>query len=56
LGDGFSVADAYLFVVMSWAAYVQFDLSPYTNLLAYQQRLAERPSIQAALRTEGLKK
>lgn len=56
LGDGFSVADAYLFVVMSWAAYVQFDLSPYTNLVAYQQRLAERPSIQAALRTEGLKK
>lgn len=56
LGDGFSIADAYLFVVMSWAAYVQFDMSPYPNLLAYQQRLAERPSIEAALRTEGLKK
>ena len=54
LGDQFSVADAYLFTVTRWAAIVKVDLSDYANLQAFQQRVADRPAVQAALKAEGL--
>ena len=54
LGDTFSVADAYLFVVLSWAPYVGVDLSPWPGLAAYSARITGRPAVQAALRAEGL--
>lgn len=55
-GDRFTPADAYLFVVTSWAAYVKLDLSDFPNLMAFQKRASERPAVQAALRAEGLLK
>lgn len=54
LGPSFSVADAYLFVVLSWRDYVGLDLSPWPVLLAYADRIAERPAVKQALREEGL--
>jgi glutathione S-transferase len=54
LGAQFSVADAYLFTVASWAAYVQFDMSAWPALQAYLARVAARPSVQKAMRAEGL--
>lgn len=54
LEDGYSVADAYLFTVLNWAAYAQVDLSPWPVLKTYQARVAARPAVQAALRAEGL--
>jgi glutathione S-transferase len=54
MGTQFTVADAYLFTVLSWAAFVQFDLSAWPVLGAYQQRVAARPAVQRALREEGL--
>lgn len=54
LGSTFSVADAYLFVVLSWRDYVGLDFSPWPALLAYADRIAERPAVQQALREEGL--
>ncbi|WP_287366915.1 glutathione transferase GstA [Thauera sp.] len=54
LGDGFSVADAYLFTVLSWMPYVKIDLSRWSNLTAFQARVAARPAVQAALKAEGL--
>lgn len=53
-GSRFSVADAYLFTVNNWSNFVKVDLSPWPLLLAYQQRIAQRPAVQAALRAEGL--
>jgi glutathione S-transferase len=53
-GDRFSVADAYLFTVTSWAAYVKLDISAFTNLAAFQKRVAARPAVQAAMKAEGL--
>ncbi|NUP05345.1 MAG: glutathione transferase GstA [Polyangiaceae bacterium] len=55
-GDTFTIADAYLFVVTNWAGHVKLDLSDYPNLLAFQQRVAARPAVQAALKFEGLVK
>ncbi|NMG36292.1 glutathione transferase GstA [Azoarcus sp. TTM-91] len=54
LGERFSVADAYLFTVMSWGPKVGFDLSPWPALVAFQQRVGARPAVQAALQQEGL--
>ena len=34
------MADAYLFVVTSWAGHVKLDLSEFPNLLAFQKRVA----------------
>lgn len=52
LGDRFTVADAYLFVVTRWAEFVKLDLSASPNLLAFQARIAARPAVQAAMRRE----
>jgi len=54
LGDKFSVADAYLFVVTGWARHVDLDLSGYKALTDFQQRVAARPAVQAAMVAEGL--
>ena len=54
LGDAYSVADIYLFVVLSWSAYVKLDLSPWPALQAFQQRVGARPAVLAALKAEGL--
>ncbi len=54
LGDTFTVADAYLFTVTSWAGAVKLDLSPFPNLRAFQDRVAARPAVKAAMKAEGL--
>lgn len=54
LGDNFTVADAYLFVVMSWSSHVDFDLSLFPRIRAYMERIAVRPAVQAAMKEEGL--
>ena len=54
MGDDFSVADAYLFTVLSWMGFIKMDLSPWTNLTAFQARVAARPAVQAVLKAEGL--
>jgi glutathione S-transferase len=54
LGDGFTVADAYLFTVAGWGKYVGVDLSGLQNLSAYLARVAARPAVQEALKAEGL--
>jgi len=54
MGAQFTVADAYLFTALGWAAFVNFDLSPWPVLVAYQQRVGSRPAVQQAMRAEGL--
>lgn len=54
LGEQFSVADAYLFTVLSWCPMVGFDLAKWPELVTYQQEIARRPSVQKALKEEGL--
>ena len=54
MGDTFTVADGYLFNVSNWAKHVGLDLGGFAHLQAYLQRVAARPAVQAALRSEGL--
>ena len=56
MGKQFTVADGYLFTMLSWAERMKFDLSAMPNLLAYQARVAARPKVQEALTKEGLLK
>ena len=54
MGDSFTVADGYLFVVCSWAPRVGVDLSAHSHLQALLARVAARPAVQATMRAEGL--
>jgi len=54
MGDTFTVADAYLFVVANWTQYVGIDIKGLTNLTAYMARVAARPAVQEAMKAEGL--
>ena len=56
LGDQFTVADAYLFTVAGWGAYVGVDIKPLAALSAYMARVAARPAVQEAMKAEGLLK
>ena len=53
-GDGFTVADGYLFTVAGWGRHVGVDIAPLANLSAFMARVAARPAVQEALKAEGL--
>jgi glutathione S-transferase len=52
-GENFSVADAYLFVVTRWAGFLKVDLSKFTALAAFQERVSQRPAVKAAIEAEN---
>jgi len=54
MGARFSVADAYLFTVLTWAGRVALDLTPWPGLKSYMARVAARPAVHAAMSAEGL--
>ena len=51
-GPRFTVADAYLFVMLRWAE--AFGLPLADQLYAYFERVSERPAVRRALAEEGL--
>lgn len=55
-GDRFTIADAYLYAVLNWCGAVNLSLSDFNHLEAYVTRVGLRPSVQQALRAEGLLK
>ena len=55
-GGTFTVADGYLFTVLSWSKHVGIDLSDLPNLGAFLGSVGSRPAVQDALRAEGLLK
>ena len=56
LGEQFSVADAYLFVVTNWAKPTGLDIADLANVQAWHARVAARPAVQEAMKVEGLLK
>lgn len=54
-GSNFSIADAYLFVLLSWSGPIKLDIVDLPNLLAFQVRVGSRPAVQEAMKAEGLR-
>lgn len=52
MGEQFTVADAYLYTVLTWAPVAKLDLSRWPKVQAYCKRIAARPAVQAAQREE----
>jgi glutathione S-transferase len=55
-GESFTIADAYLFVILNWTRIHDIDLSRWPGLTRFVKRVAERPAVQDALEAEGLVK
>ena len=51
-GDVFTVADAYLFNMLRWAAFASFDLARWPGVQAFSDRVSARPAVQEALAAE----
>jgi glutathione S-transferase len=54
MGEQFTVADAYLYVVLSWSSHVGVDLARWPTLKRHSERVASRPHVIAALKAEHL--
>jgi glutathione S-transferase len=55
-GETFTIADAYLFVILNWTRIHNIDLSRWPGLTPFVQRVAQRPAVREALKAEGLVK
>ncbi|HEY5338116.1 MAG TPA: glutathione transferase GstA [Rhizomicrobium sp.] len=53
-GDTFTIADAYMFVMLTWAHHMKIALP--ANLHAFFARVSQRPKVHAAMKEEGLVK
>jgi glutathione S-transferase len=56
MGEQFTVADCYLFTVLSWGGYVGIDIGQWPALKRFQERVGSRPHVIEALQSEGLLK
>lgn len=54
VGERFTVVDAYLYNIMTWAKPAGVDLSPFPGLQAFVKRVRARPSVVASMEAEGL--
>jgi glutathione S-transferase len=52
-GDELTIADPYLFVISSWTDKM-IGLNNWPNLIAFRERMLERPSVRHVMRFEGL--
>ncbi len=56
MGDQYTVADPYLYTVLSWGGYVNLDIGKWSQLKRFVERVGARPHVIAALRSEGMAK
>ena len=54
MGLRFTVADAYLFTVLRWAYAINMDMTRFTHIADYMERIKTRPAVAAALAAEGI--
>jgi glutathione S-transferase len=53
MGEPFTVADAYLWVVLGWGAHVGMDVARWPQLKSFHERVAARPAVIEALKSES---
>jgi glutathione S-transferase len=54
MGENFCAADAYMFVMTSWAIFQKIEVP--AAIAEYRRRVTARPAVHAALKAEGLTK
>ncbi len=54
MGDVFSIADAYLFVLTGWTVPTGIGLGGWPNIASFSTRVSGRKSVRAAMQAEGL--
>jgi glutathione S-transferase len=54
LGETATAPDAYLYTVLSWGKYFAIDFAKWPAIKSFLERVAARPSAQAAAKAEGL--
>lgn len=54
LGERFSIADAYAFVILNWANGIGVALDEWPNVSSFVRRVAARPAVRQAMADEGL--
>ncbi len=52
MGNQYTVADAYLYTVLTWTKWVDVDLSKWPALMGYVERVQTRPATAKALAAE----
>ncbi len=52
--DAFSVADAYLFTLLSWSKGLNVDMTKWPTLTDYVDRISDRSAVKEAMKAEGL--
>lgn len=52
--DQLSIADIYLYVILTWAKNLNIDISPWENLQALKRKVRDYPALQKSMREEGL--
>lgn len=45
VGTSFTIADAYLYIILSWSPYVKFDLSAFPKVQNYYNRIATMQNV-----------
>ena len=53
LGEGYSVADPYLFTITQWLPAHRIDVARYPKIHQHLHRMLERPAVDAALKAEA---
>ena len=48
VGSSFTIADAYLYVLLRWPQYLNIDLAPYPRTKAYFERINALENVQGA--------
>ena len=52
LGNNYSVADIYLYVVMGWTKNFKLDISKWPKIISLIETVGQRPAVQKTLQTE----
>lgn len=52
-GESFTIADAYLFVILGWTGIHGIDLAQWPSLARFRERMMERASVRRVLEFEG---
>lgn len=52
MGEQFTLPDAYLFVILSWAYKMNLQISALNNLKDFHARVGARPAVEQALKAE----